>query len=236
MRAPPVARTHFQSLRREHSLKGPTEVLLKKDSRLGKYNIRERIGAGGMGVVYRAFDEHLQRQVAIKMIQGDKAPPGFLTRFKREALAISIDHPHIVRLLEFVEATDSQPPYMVMEFLPGRPRQRDREGSARHLPRRRSPGGHRRCQRMPPPGVHPSRLKPTNIFLAEYNQIETAKVLDFGAAKQEEQREGKGEDSELTKQGTFLGTPFYMPPEQIMGRPRPRSPNNPPSASSFTRP
>jgi serine/threonine protein kinase len=200
-------------------------VLLKKDSRLGKYNIRERIGSGGMGVVYRAFDEQLQRQVAIKMIQGDKASDrDFLTRFKREALAISrIDHPHIVRLLEFVEATDSQPPYMVMEFLPGHDlgsviQKGGPLAISRAVDRTlEAIAAVSECHRR---GYIHRDLKPTNIFLAEYNQIETAKVLDFGAAKQEEQREGNGEDgAELTKKGTFLGTPFYMPPEQIMGRP-----------------
>jgi serine/threonine protein kinase len=98
-------------------------VTLKKDTILsGRYNIRALLGEGGMGVVYRAVDQQLGREVAIKTIQGNKASStDFLKRFTREALAISrIEHTHIVRLLEFVEAADGQPPYMVMELLNGK--------------------------------------------------------------------------------------------------------------------
>jgi eukaryotic-like serine/threonine-protein kinase len=200
-------------------------VELKRDSHLGRYNIRSNIGEGGMGVVYRAYDEQLRRQVAIKTIQGDKASDQeFLTRFKREALAISqIDHPHIVRIFDFVDAANGQLSYMVMELLSGKDLGRviGEQGPLafsravdRILEVCAAVG---ECHRR---GYVHRDLKPTNIFLAEYNQIETAKVLDFGAAKQEEHRERPADDSaELTRKGTFLGTPYYMPPEQIMGKP-----------------
>ena len=198
---------------------------LKRDSRLGRYNIRSHVGAGGMGVVYRAYDEQLRRHVAIKTIQGDKASDQeFLNRFKREALAISqIDHPHIVRIFDFVDAANGQLSYMVMELLSGKDLGRviGEQGPLafsravdRILEVCAAVG---ECHRR---GYIHRDLKPTNIFLAEYNQIETAKVLDFGAAKQEEKRERHADDSaELTRKGTFLGTPYYMPPEQLMGKP-----------------
>jgi serine/threonine protein kinase len=200
-------------------------VELKRDSHLGRYNIRSHIGEGGMGVVYRAYDEQLRRQVAIKTIHRDKASDQeFLTRFKREALAISqIDHPHIVRIFDFVDAANGQLSCMVMELLKGNDLGRviAEEGPLafsravdRILEVCAAVG---ECHRR---GYVHRDLKPTNIFLAEYNQIETAKVLDFGAAKQEEPRERHSDASaELTRKGTFLGTPYYMPPEQLRGQP-----------------
>ena len=93
-------------------MKGPL-VKFKRDTLLsGRYRIRALLGEGGMGVVYRAFDEQLRRMVAIKTVQGDKASDReFVKRFRREAFAISqIEHPHIVRLLDFLEAAGDQPP------------------------------------------------------------------------------------------------------------------------------
>ena len=196
----------------------------KRDSRLGRYIIRGRIGQGGMGVVYRAYDGQLQRYVAIKTIQGDKASDQeFLSRFKREALAVSqIDHPHIVRLIDFVDAVDDQPSYMVMELLEGKNLDQVMKevgplGLSRIVDRiLESIAAVGECHRR---GFIHRDIKPSNIFLAEYNQIETAKVLDFGTVKQEEQQERPGEDTELTKKGFFLGTPEYMSPEQLTGKP-----------------
>jgi eukaryotic-like serine/threonine-protein kinase len=199
-------------------------VELKRDTRLGKYNIRARIGDGGMGIVYRAFDEHLQRGVAIKTIHGDKASDhAFLNRFKREAFAIArFEDPHIVRLLDFVEATADQPPYMVMELLEGRDLAKI---IAKNGPLEITRAVERilevvaavtKCHRF---GYIHRDLKPSNIFIVEYNQIETAKVLDFGAAKQEQPKSRSSRDLELTQKGDIWGTPFYMAPEQLIGTP-----------------
>ena len=197
---------------------------IQRDTKLGKYIIRDRVGEGGMGVVYRARDGVLGREVAIKTILADKATDrDFLSRFRREAFAISrIEHPHIVKLLDFVEAdpANDQPAFMVMEFLPGHdlgwviakkgPLAIQR-GVDRIVEACAAVGA---CHRL---GYVHRDLKPNNIFFAEYDQIETTKVLDFGAAKAESRREGEGGDelSELTKKGTYIGTPFYMPPELI---------------------
>ena len=197
---------------------------LKRDSKLGKYIIRAQIGEGGMGVVYKARDSVLGREVAIKTILAHRATDrDFLSRFRREAFAISrMDHPHIVKLLDFVEANPEtdESAFMVMEFLPGHDLA---SVIAKTGPLAIQRGVDRivqacaavsACHRL---GYVHRDLKPNNIFLAEYDQIETTKVLDFGAAKAEDRPEGQGGDelSELTKKGTYIGTFFYMPPEVI---------------------
>ena len=199
---------------------------LKRDSKLGKYIIRDQVGEGGMGVVYRARDSVLGREVAIKTIlahrAGDRA---FVSRFRREALAIShMGHPNIVTLHDFVEANPEtdEPAFMVMEFLPGHDLARviAKKGPLaiqRAVDRIvQACGAVSACHRL---GYVHRDLKPNNIFLVEYDQIEITKVLDFGAAKAEDRPEGQGGDqlSELTKRGTYIGTPFYMPPELIAG-------------------
>ncbi|MGH9384043.1 MAG: protein kinase domain-containing protein, partial [Vicinamibacterales bacterium] len=89
------------------------------DRTLGRYRVIERLGAGGMGVVYRARDERLDRDVALKVL-----PPGRLEdedarrRFKKEALALSrINHPQIATIHDF--DTDAGVDFLVMEFIPG---------------------------------------------------------------------------------------------------------------------
>jgi eukaryotic-like serine/threonine-protein kinase len=201
-------------------------VKLKKDTILtGRYNIRELLGEGGMGVVYRAIDQQLGRTVAIKTIQGDKATSAdFLKRFKREALAISrIEHTHIVRLLEFVESVGDQPPYMVMELLTGKDMASviRKEGALdimRAVTRVLEASiAIAECHRH---GYLHRDVKPNNIFLHNQNKVEVAKVLDFGAVKLDDDHEGRREDTaDLTRKGFILGTPYYMPPEQLAGRP-----------------
>ncbi len=199
---------------------------LQRDTLLSsRYRIRALLGEGGMGVVYRALDEQLRRMVAIKTIQGDKASDReFVKRFKREALAISqIEHPHIVRLLDFVEASGDQAPYMVMELLTGKDmgtviREEGPLDITRAVTRTLEASvAIGECHRY---GYLHRDVKPNNIFLHNYNQVETAKVLDFGAVKQEEHPKGGAKDTaELTRKGTIFGTPYYMPPEQLSGKP-----------------
>ncbi|HVZ88946.1 MAG TPA: serine/threonine-protein kinase [Polyangia bacterium] len=201
-------------------------MTLKKDTILsGRYNIRALLGEGGMGVVYRAVDQQLGREVAIKTIQGDKdSSVDFLKRFKREALAISrIEHTHIVRLLDFVEASADQPPYMVMELLSGKDmgsviRKEGALDITRAVTRvLEASVAIAECHRH---GYLHRDVKPNNIFLHNYNKVEVAKVLDFGAVKQDDDYEGHRDDTaELTHKGVIIGSPYYMPPEQIARRP-----------------
>ena len=97
---------------------------LERGSPLGKYIIRERLGGGGMGVVYRARHAQLGRDFAIKTIHADKASDkDFALRFRREAEAIArIDHPNIVSVADFVEGDPAKGEisYIVMEYLRGK--------------------------------------------------------------------------------------------------------------------
>ena len=200
-------------------------MALERDSRLGKYLIRQRIGAGGMGTVYRAFDTVLKREVAIKTILSEKAADrDFIARFRREALAISqIDDPHIVKLLDFVEgdAGTGDPPYMVMEILRGVDLHTAIKTGPLEISRAvdimlETCAAVGTCHRH---GFVHRDLKATNIFLTEYNQIETAKVLDFGVAKVwgETPAHDGADPSEVTRKGIAIGTPEYLAPEIFRG-------------------
>src|SRR5438874_5163248 len=91
---------------------------------LGKYELQERLGRGGMAEVWKAFDPQLKRYVAIKFVQADlRADPTFTTRFIREAQAVaSLRHPNIVRIYDFESSTlasDDSLAYMVMDYIEG---------------------------------------------------------------------------------------------------------------------
>jgi serine/threonine-protein kinase len=200
-------------------------MTLERDSRLGRYVIRARIGVGGMGAVYRAYDTVLKRQVAIKTILADKTTDReYLARFRREALAISqLEDPHIVTLLDFVEGNLAQgePPYMVMELLRGQDLQSIIAKGPMPIDRAvdillevcAAVGA---CHRH---GFVHRDLKGTNVFITEYNAIETAKVLDFGVAKvwNEAAVAQMADDLEVTRQGVAVGTPSYLAPEILRG-------------------
>ena len=199
---------------------------LERDSRLGKYVIRERFGGGGMGVVYRARHAQLGRDFAIKTIHSDKASDkDFALRFRREAEAIArIDHPNIVSVADFVEGDPAKGEisYIVMEYLKGKDLGRIiKEGGPLEITRAVDRilevcAAVSTCHRR---GYIHRDLKPTNIFISASDFIEVAKVLDFGVAKAwaEEQRKGP-QDEELTKKGTVFGTPEYIAPELLKDR------------------
>src|SRR5262245_56960381 len=87
--------------------------------RIGKYELLNRLGRGGMGEVYKAFHPQLQRYVAIKLLlTTSETDPEFITRFQREALGVAqLRHPHLVQVFDFDIEGDK--PYMVMEYLEG---------------------------------------------------------------------------------------------------------------------
>ena len=96
-------------------------MTITSGSRLGPYEIVSRIGAGGMGEVWRARDSRLERDVAIKVLPASLAhDPQFRLRFEREAKAISqLNHPHICQIYDVGAATNEQTAYLVMELLEG---------------------------------------------------------------------------------------------------------------------
>jgi serine/threonine-protein kinase len=177
----------------------------------GRYRLQARIGSGGMSTVYRALDETLQRQVAIKLMNREVATDSDqLERFRREARAVAqLSHPHIVGVIDAGE--DESRPYIVFEYVEGETlKERIRrvgrlpigEAVAYAIEIARALGAaHARHI------VHRD-VKPQNVLIDEEG---SAKVTDFGIARTLDE-EG------LTADGRVLGTTDYVSPEQALGQ------------------
>jgi tRNA A-37 threonylcarbamoyl transferase component Bud32 len=202
---------------------GPEDLFIK-GQRIDRYEIREHVGQGGMGAVYRAVDTKLGRTVALKTVvahrRGARLTEEIRERFMREALAASrVDHRNVVQVLDFGFAEDSTP-YMVMEYLRGR-------SLSEILKSTKEPlaldyiadvmlsvcAALRACHHV---GIIHRDLKPANIFLCDTDTGWEVKVLDFGISK-------APAADELTQEGQIIGTPQYLSPEQIEGTVGPES-------------
>src|SRR3954469_10433696 len=177
----------------------------------GDYRLLEEVGRGGMGVVYRARQETLNRTVALKMIlSGQLATDADVKRFRAEAEAAArLDHPGIVPVFEVGQHGGHQ--YFTMAFVEGQSLARK---IVEGLPSPRAAA--RLVQQIAEAvayahveGVVHRDLKPANILIDKGGQ---PRLTDFGLAKRVE-----GDDG-LTATGQILGTPSYMPPEQASGR------------------
>ncbi|HEY2006566.1 MAG TPA: protein kinase [Solirubrobacteraceae bacterium] len=178
----------------------------------GRYRLEARIGAGGMSTVYRAMDQTLERQVAVKLMNREVAGDSdLLERFRREARAVAqLSHPHIVGVIDAGE--DDHRPYIVFEYVEGetlkeRIRRLGRlpvsEAVAYSIEIARALGAaHARHI------VHRD-VKPQNVLIDEEG---SAKVTDFGIAR-------TMEEDGLTADGRVIGTTDYVSPEQALGRP-----------------
>jgi hypothetical protein len=179
--------------------------------RFDRYEIREELSRGSMGVVYRAFDPILQREVAIKVLaQGRVASREDVARFMREARAVArLAHPNIVPVHEVGEHSGS--PYFTMDFIHGKVLSQVLRAEGALAPRRAVHIARevaRALMAAHDKGLIHRDIKPSNVMLADDGRV---MVMDFGLAKD------MSSDTVRTQSGTTIGTPAYMPPEQARG-------------------
>ena len=183
--------------------------------RIGRYRILSLLGEGGMGRVYAAEDETLQRRVAVKTLK--EWDERSTRRFLREARAAArVSHPNVCPIYEVGE--DQGRLFLATELLEG-------ETLARRLERGPLPPGETltlaremlaALETLHEAGIIHRDLKPSNVFLTAHG----ARLLDFGLAREvpKDVSRDLASDGDLTRPGVILGTPGYMAPEQILGR------------------
>ncbi len=179
---------------------------------VANYTIHEQLGAGGFGAVYRARQDKIGRDVAIKVLDARySSDPATVARFVAEARAVNmISHPGIVEIFDFGELADGRS-YFVMELLRGRSlheylRERTRLSIAEALPILTAIA--EAIDAAHDVGIAHRDLKPENVFLLDDGSI---KLIDFGIAKL------TLDDTPVTEAGAVFGTPMYMSPEQCRG-------------------
>ena len=187
---------------------------------MGKYDIIDVIGHGGMGVVYKGRQVLMDRTVAIKMLQSQHIADSMsVKRFHQEGKAASkMNHPHVITVYDFGVTPTSGQPFIVMDYLLGTDLsqiikdegQLGVERSLKILAQSTDALDH--AHRM---GVIHRDLKPSNIMLIDYeDEKDYVKVVDFGVAKL---ISAGGEQQRLTQMGEVCGSPVYMSPEQCQG-------------------
>ncbi|HXL54525.1 MAG TPA: protein kinase [Gemmatimonadales bacterium] len=197
------------------ALPSPRDALRPGTLFANRYEVKEVLGMGGMGVVYRAFDRELREPVAIKALRPEMLAGGgvALERFKQEIrLARKIAHRNVVRTYDLGEVNGMY--YLTMEYVEGK--------SLKELIATRGPLpvsvtltiGKQLCRALEvahEQGVIHRDIKPHNIVVEPSGVL---KVMDFGIAR----LENRSKDEGLTKDGMSIGTPDYMSPEQLSGR------------------
>ena len=173
-----------------------------------RYLLEEKLGGGGMGEVWKALDQRLQRTVAIKLMAPQFVEdPEFLVRFLREAQSIArISHPSVVSVLDFGESDET--PFLVMEHVPGKPLSEttgtpmDPDKARDIIAQAAGAAGAAHAQ-----GIVHRDIKPANIVINDEGRV---KLVDFGIASLENMER-------ITQTGTTIGSPHYISPEQASG-------------------
>jgi Tol biopolymer transport system component/predicted Ser/Thr protein kinase len=189
------------------------------------YQIVETLGRGGMGVVYKARDTHLDRFVAIKVLPPEKvADPERKRRFVQEAKAASaLNHPNIVHIYDIAETDEIQ--FIAMEYVPGKTLDQliGRKGLRLNETLKCAVQIVDALAKAHSAGIVHRDLKPSNVMVTNDGLV---KVLDFGLAKLTEHVSGGGETATIraderpdTAEGAIVGTVAYMSPEQAEGKP-----------------
>lgn len=188
------------------------DTLIAVPESIGRFEILRELGRGKFGAVYHARDRKLMREVAIKVphahLAGDQ-----LARFYREARAVAaIGHPHVCRLL--TDGEENGVTYLVMDYVPGKPLSiysKDHGPLPQLQAARIVLKAAKAMAAVHACGVIHRDLKPANIII---NPEGEPIITDFGLARLEQ-----GDDLQLSLEGVGLGTPVYMPPEQLRGDP-----------------
>ncbi len=197
---------------------------------LGHYRIDSKLGEGGMGVVYRAFDTHLDRAVAIKVLRPDAtASPERRRRFVQEAKSASaLNHPGIIHIYDIDSSDQPEGPtdFIAMEFVPGETLDKFIGKSELSLQNTLKYGIQiaDALARAHAAGIVHRDLKPANVIVSDDGRV---KLLDFGLAKLTERVENDPEgvtatvtirEGAQTEEGAIVGTVAYMSPEQAEGK------------------
>ena len=182
-------------------------------ARIGRYTIRRKLGQGGMGIVYAARDDRLERTIAVKTVTASASDETARQRLWREArAAASVNHPNVCQIYEIGE--DAGRLFIAMELLEGEAlSERLRQGPmslSEALPV--AHGMLAALSALHARGIVHRDLKPSNVFLTAHG----VKLLDFGLALPERD-ELIGAEGGLTRTGVIMGTPQYMAPEQAGG-------------------
>ena len=186
-------------------------IAIKKGTIIGNYRIEEEIGRGGMGIVFRVFDQDLERDLAMKvLIKREETSPEEISRFKRGVKAAArLRHPNIVAVHN--AGMESNIYYLTMDYICGITLA-EKLKQEKFTPKRALTYGRdvaRAISHAHEQGILHRDIKPGNVLL---DKNDTPLVMDFGLAKDVTQ------DTRVTQSGALLGTPCYMSPEQAEGQ------------------
>ena len=187
-------------------------------ARLGPYEIRGAIGAGGMGEVYRAYDTRLSRDVAIKVLPVASGSADALARFEREARAVAaLSHPNVLAIHDV--GAEGATHFVVTELLEGDTLRARLAARGSLAPTEAVGYGVQIARGLAAAhdrGIIHRDLKPDNIFVTRDGRV---KILDFGIAIFEQASAATGEHPPITRTGQMIGTVGYVAPEQLLGQP-----------------